>query len=351
MPLTRLRIGAIAVGATVAVTLGLVGCSSADTEASDGGGGFVLKVTDPQNAGALAVGKRDHVFDEVLKPLGARVEWVEAPPAFSANLKLFNTGQLDVSEAAYSPVVGALSKDVPVRIVAASSEEDQTDSGILVRPDSGIKSIADLKGKRIAVNPAGKGEYITLKALQQAGLPANSVERVRLQPSDASSAFSTGKVDAWASFNDPYEEARARGGKEIATEKSIGSRDHTILAFRTAVLDQRPDVAAAFVKALQQLKERQRQDPAAFQNVFDSSGPRAVSGDRLARDIESDRNVGVPHYPTPADEANLQSVIDLFADNGVIGRRVAATDVIYPLESKAAAYGHGAAASSAAGQP
>lgn len=346
----RLRTGVLALGAALALATGVVGCGS-DSEGASDSSAFVLKVTDPQNAGALAVGKRDHVFDDALKPLGARVEWVQAPPAFSANLKLFNNGQLDVSEGAYSPVVGALSKNVPVRIVAVSSDEDRTRSGIVVRADSGITSVADLRGKRIAVNPAGKGEYITLKALQQANVPVDSVQRVPLQPSDATAAFSTGKVDAWASFNDPYEEAKARGGVEIASEKTIDSRDHTILAFRTAVLDERPDVAAAFFTALQGLKKRQEADPAAFQNVFDTTGPRAVSGDRLARDIASDRNVGVPHYPTPADEADLQSVIDLFADNGVITRRVAASEVLYPLQQKAAANGGAAAAASQVGQP
>ncbi|MCA0157135.1 NrtA/SsuA/CpmA family ABC transporter substrate-binding protein [Tsukamurella sp. M9C] len=336
MTANRFRAGAIALGITALVAVGTTACGGSSQEPA--AGDFVLKVTAPQNAGALAVGKRDHVFDDALKPLGARIEWVEAPPAFSANLKLFNAGQLDVSEGAYSPVVGALSKNVPVRIVAVAHNEDRSRSGIIVRPDSGIRSVADLPGKRVAVNAAAKGDYITLKALQQAKIPVDRVERVALQPSDATAAFSTGRVDAWASFNDPYEEARARGGVEIATEESIDSRDHTILAFRTAVLDARPDVAAAFLTALQGLKERQRTDPAAFQNVFDQAGPRAVTGDRLARAIASDRVVGVPRYPTAEDEADLQSVIDLFADNAVISRRVPASEVLYPLRSKAAEY-------------
>lgn len=297
---------------------------------------FVLKVTDPGNAGPLAVGKRDGAFDTALAPLGAKVEWVKAPPAFSANLKLFNAGQLDVSGGAYSPVVGALSKDVAVRIIAVADPVDQDQSGIIASPDAGVKEVKDLVGKRIAVNPAGKGEYITLKALRQANIPFDQVERVPLQPSDAASAFSTGQVDAWASFNDPYQEAKARGGIEIATEATIDSKDNTIVAFRTAVLDQRPDVAAKYLETLRTLTEGQRSNPEDYQNVFEKAGPRALSGDRLARAVDLGRRASVPHYPTADDAADLQEVADLFFQNGVTTRALTANDVFYPLQDKLA---------------
>ncbi|MFE3291798.1 NrtA/SsuA/CpmA family ABC transporter substrate-binding protein [Rhodococcus sp. NPDC059234] len=332
LPRARAALAILPVVALVAAC----GSGGDDTSAAAAGGEptFVLKVTDGGNAGPLAVAKRDGTFDKALAPLGAKVEWVNAPPAFSANLKLFNAGQLDVSGGAYSPVVGALSKDVGVRIIAVADPVDQDQSGIIASPGSGVKEVKDLVGKRIAVNPAGKGEYITLKALRKADVPFDKVERVPLQPSDAASAFSTGQVDAWASFNDPYQEAKARGGVEIATEASIDSKDNTIVAFRTEVLDKRPDVAAKYLETLQQLTERQRSNPEDFQNVFEKAGPRALSGDRLARAVDLGRRASVPHYPTDADAADLQEVADLFFQNGVTTRAITAQDVFYPLQSK-----------------
>ena len=53
--------------------------------------------------------------------------------------------------------------------VKTSDPYNKDQAGIIATPESGIKTVADLAGKRIAVNPAGKGEYITLKALTQAG--------------------------------------------------------------------------------------------------------------------------------------------------------------------------------------
>lgn len=309
-------------------------CGSGSTPENSAEASFVLKVTDPGNTGPLAVGKRDGTFDAALAPLGAKIQWVNTTPGFSSNLKLFNTKELDVSGAAFSPVVGALSKDVGVKIVAVADPAGQDQSGIIVSPESGVASVAGLVGKRIAVNPAGKGEYITLKALAQAGIPADKVTRVPLQQKDAASAFATGKVDAWASFLVPYQEAKAAGGREIATEKSIGSNDNTVVVFRTEVLEQRPDVAAKYLEVLQGLTAKQKAAPAEFENVFEKTGPRALTGDRLTDAVRVGSEVTVPRLPAESDAVDLADVVNTFADNGVITRRIAAADIFYDLRAK-----------------
>ncbi|KAF0845531.1 NrtA/SsuA/CpmA family ABC transporter substrate-binding protein [Nocardia caishijiensis] len=309
-------------------------CGSGSTPEQGAHATYVLKVTDPGNSGPLAVGKRDGTFDAALAPLGAKIEWVSTTPGFSSMLKLFNTGELDVSGAAFSPVVGALSKDVGVKIVAVADPAGQDQSGIVVRPESGVTTVAGLAGKRIAVNPAGKGEYITLKALAQAGIPADQVTRVPLQQKDAASAFATGKVDAWASFLVPYQEAKAAGAVEITTEKQIGSKDNSVVVFRTEILDERPDVAAKYLEVLQGLTAKQKTAPADFENVFEKSGPRALTGERLADAIRVGAQASVPRLPVDSDATDLADVVNTFADNGVITRRITAADIFYDLKSK-----------------
>ncbi|MFF2083021.1 NrtA/SsuA/CpmA family ABC transporter substrate-binding protein [Nocardia sp. NPDC058176] len=323
----------IALAIVPAVAL-VAACGSDSTPEQGAQDSFVLKVTDPGNTGPLAVGKRDGTFDAALAPLGAKIQWVNTTPGFSSNLKLFNTGELDVSGAAFSPVVGALSKDVGVKIVAVADPAGQDQSGIVVTPESGVTTVAGLVGKRIAVNPAAKGEYITLKALAQAGISPDQVTRVPLQQKDAASAFATGKVDAWASFLIPYQEAKAAGAVEIATEQSIGSKDNTVVVFRTEVLDERPDIAAKYLEVLQDLTAKQKAAPADFENVFDKTGPRALTGDRLADAVRVGGEVTVPRLPTESDATDLADVVNTFADNGVITRRITADDIFYDLKSK-----------------
>ncbi|WP_406229403.1 NrtA/SsuA/CpmA family ABC transporter substrate-binding protein [Nocardia sp. NBC_01009] len=321
--------------AIVPVVALVAACGS--SSGGDGGGSaqsLVLKIVDPGNSGPIAVGKRDGTFDAALAPLGAKIEWVNTTPGFSSMLKLFNTKELDVSGAAFSPVVGALSKDVGVRIVAVQDPAGKDQSGIIAAPDSGVRSVTDLVGKRVAVNPAAKGEYILLKALAQAGIPADKVTRVPLQQKDAASAFATGKVDAWASFLVPYQEGKANGGIEIATEQSIGSKDNSVVVFRTEVLDKHPDVAAKYLEVLQGLTAQQRANPTEFENVFEKSGPRALSGQRLADAVRVGGEATVPRLPSPSDATDLSDVVDLFFGHGVITRKITAADIFYDLRSK-----------------
>ncbi|MEZ0364637.1 NrtA/SsuA/CpmA family ABC transporter substrate-binding protein [Mycobacterium sp. pUA109] len=311
------------------------------TQSSSAGQPFVLRVADPGNAGPGAVGKRDGTFDHDLAPLHAKVEWVRTTPGFSSNLKLFNAGQLDASEGAYSPVVGALSKDVGVKIVGVADPVGKDQNGILVTKTSGITSVSGLIGKRIAVNPAGKGEYITLKALRQANIPFDKVERVPLQQADATSAFSTGQVEAWASFLDPYQEAKANGAVEIATEESIGSVDSRIVAFRTTVLQQRPDVAQQYLETLKRLTDQQRANPEGFQNVFEKSGPRALKGQRLQRALRLAAQTTPFHEPTEQDARDLESVSALFVAAGVIPQPITADDIFFDLAAQVQKYQSG----------
>lgn len=327
-PTRRLALLAMVAAPVMALATACGGDAEGDNASGET---FVLKVTDGANAGPLAVGKRDGTFDEALAPLGAKVEWVEAAPSVSANLKLFSTGELDVSEGAFSPVVGALSKDVDLKIVAAAEQGGQDQSGIIARADSGIESVKDLKGKRVAVNPAAKGDYLTLLALEQAGVPVESVERVPLQIKDGASAFSTGQVDAWASFNAPYQEAKANGAVELVNEGQLDSQDRKVLLVRGSVAQERPDVVAAFLATLQELVLRQVSEPADFQNVFTTTGPAALSGTRLEDAIAVGAQA-LPPVPPGEDEAEaLEAVSRVFTENGVTPAQLSADDVFLDL--------------------
>jgi len=202
---------------------------------------------------------------------------------------------------------------------------------VLAVRGSGIESIEDLEGKRVAVNPAAKGEYLTLLALEQAGVPVDSVERVPLQIKDGASAFSTGQVDAWASFNAPYQEAKANGAVELVNEGQLDSQDRRVLLVRGSVAQERPDVVAAFLATLQDLVLRQASEPADFQNVFTTTGPAALSGTRLEDAIAVGAQALPPVPPGEDEAAALEAVSRVFTENGVTPNQLSAQDVFLDL--------------------
>lgn len=74
---------------------------------------------------------------------------------------------------------------------------------ILIKADSPLRSLADLKGKKVAVAKAAGAHYLLLAALQKAGLKFSDIQPAYLSPADGRAAFESGAVDAWAVW-DPY---------------------------------------------------------------------------------------------------------------------------------------------------
>lgn len=113
-----------------------------------------------------------------------------------------NAGALDVGFTGDLPFLFVYAAGAPVKAVGAW--QNNPDSiALLTRPDSGVHSLQDLKGKQIAVNRGGWGHYLLLGLLEKAGLKPGDVTLRYLNPVDGRAALSAGSVAAWAPW-EPY---------------------------------------------------------------------------------------------------------------------------------------------------
>ncbi len=90
--------------------------------------------------------------------------------------------------------------------------------GLLVPKDSPIKSVAELKGKKVAFAKGSNANYFAVKALEKAGVKWGEFEPVHLAPADARAAFESGKVDAWSIWDPYYASAVAAGNARLLTD-------------------------------------------------------------------------------------------------------------------------------------
>jgi len=135
-------------------------------------------------------------FEEATK---ANVEWKNFSSGGDVNTA-FAAGAVDIGLVGLPVFVSGIGKGIPYRLIMLY-DVPGTMSGLAVRDEAGIKSIADLKGKRIGV-PFGSGaDYMLQGALKENGLSADDVTLVNLQPQPIVAAWSTGQIDAayiWA---------------------------------------------------------------------------------------------------------------------------------------------------------
>lgn len=165
-----------------------------------------------QKYGKLVLLKGKGTLEEKLKPLGYKVTWTEFPSG-PPLLEALNVGAIDFGIAGETPPIFAQAAGAPLVYLAYDPPAPQGEA-ILVPKDSPLKSVADLKGKKVALNKGSNVHYLLVRALEKAGLKYTDIQPVFLAPSDALAAFSRGSVDAWVIW-DPY---------EAAAEASTGAR-------------------------------------------------------------------------------------------------------------------------------
>ena len=137
-----------------------------------------------------------------LKNVPYEIQFSEFPAAAPLGEAL-NAGAVDVGGLGDAPYVFALGAGAPLKVVSITHMEGRFTTAVLVPKDSPIKTVADLKGKRIVTGRGSIGHFLAIKALRSAGLQTNDVKFIYLLPSESRLLLDNGDADAWATW-DPY---------------------------------------------------------------------------------------------------------------------------------------------------
>lgn len=162
--------------------------------------------------GWLSILKSRGTLEKRLAALGASVSWTEFT-AGPVQLEALNVGSIDFGDVGEAPPIFAQAAGAPLVYVGSSNPRPKLEA-VVVPKDSPIRSVADLKGKKIAFNKGSNVQYLIVKLLEKHGLKYSDVTPVFLPPADARAAFERGSVDAWAIW-DPF---------LAAAEKTLGAR-------------------------------------------------------------------------------------------------------------------------------
>jgi sulfonate transport system substrate-binding protein len=159
------------------------------------------------------------VFEKKLAAQGIKVEWVGPFPNHAPTLQAVVGGSADFGfYGSTTPTFAALIAGSPLVFTQFFAMRPSS-TAIIVKKNSGIDSVKDLAGKRVAVNRSGLGEFLLVAALEKHGVPREAVEFAYLNPPDAAPAFGQGKVDAWSMWSPGVDIAREKyNGKDIFLE-------------------------------------------------------------------------------------------------------------------------------------
>ena len=275
-----------------------------------------------QKYGTLVLLKGRGLLEEKLAPLGYTVKWAE----FAAGpqmLEALNAGAIDIAQTGEAPPIFAQAASPRLTYIAYEPPAPKGEA-ILVPENSPIQSLADLKGKRIALNKGSNGHYLLVRALEQAGIGYDEITPTFLAPADARAAFASGAVDAWAIW-DPFQASAEKTlkARELVNAEGLAPNYQFYFGDRAFVTGN-PEAVTAIIAAIGETGDWIRANPTvAAAELAPATG---IPVDALELAI-SRQSFGVAPL-TDEVVADQQAVADTFEALGLLPKPVTVSDAL-----------------------
>lgn len=254
----------------------------------------------------------------------SRVAWHEFP-AGPQLLEALAVGSLEIGMTGDTPPVFAQAAGKDLVYVGAEPPKPES-SAILVLKDSPLKTLADLKGRRVAVQKGSSAHYLLVRGLEKAGLKWGDIEPVYLIPADARAAFERRSVDAWAVWDPFYASTElAIAPRVLANGRGLSSNNSFYLASRGFATRHADAVAAVFEELTRanQLVQTDRKQAIKLIADFASLDAGVVA-------LFLKRRPSSPVAPLDlATQKDQQRVADAFHQLGLIPKPVVVADIVW----------------------
>ena len=283
-----------------------------------------------QKSGVLLVAKQQGLLEKRFASRGISIKWAEfpfGPPLLEA----LNAGRLDYGTTGDAPPIFAQAARANL-VYAAAIAGRGSGQAIVVPPDSPIKTLADLRGKKVGVAKASSAHNLLIAALEAEGIGFNEVQALYLTPADAAAAYAKGAIDAWSIWDPFYAiaEQSSRGARALPVKPQAQAQNSFFLANR-AFAAANPDIVAAINEELTRATEwiNTHRDEAAAEFA------EATGVDLEAQKKTVNRADFVFAPLSEAVIAQQQGVADRFFKLGLIPKPITVRDIVWTAKTAA----------------
>jgi sulfonate transport system substrate-binding protein len=195
---------------------------------------------------------------------GIAVEWTQSLGSNKA-LELLNSKSIDFGSTAGAAALIGKANGNPIKAIYVYSRPEWT--ALVVRKDSPITKVADLKGKNVAVTRGTDPHIFLLRALHEAGLTEKDIEMVVLQHADGRIALEKGDVDAWAGLDPMMAQTEIQSGSRIFY-RNVNFNSYGVLNVREEFAGQYPAYVERVLAAYEKARLWALQNPEEFRKLF-----------------------------------------------------------------------------------
>ena len=276
-----------------------------------------------QKYGTLVLLKAKGTLEKRLAEQGVKVTWTEFPGGPQL-LEGLNVGSVDFGVTGETPPVFAQAAGADLLYVAYEPPAPASEA-ILVPKGSSLTSVADLKGKKVALNKGSNVHYLLVRALEDAGLSISDITPIYLPPADARAAFERGSVDAWVIW-DPFLAAAEQQLQARSLRNGEGLVDNHQFYLATRPYAQKhPQVISTLIEEVRGVGEDSKADPDA---VTAQVAPLLGLSPEITRVAVKRQGYGAQPL-TPAVVEAQQKIADTFTELRLIPKKLSIKDVIW----------------------
>ena len=167
-------------------------------------------------------------------------------------IKAMASGDIPIGEVGSSPATAAAAQGLDVQVVWILDDINNSEQ-LVVSTKSGINSLADLKGKKIATPFVSTSHYQLMYALNKAGINPKDVQILNMRPPEIAAAFERGDLDGAFIWEPVLSKAKAMGGKVILSSSDVakqGAPTFDALMVNKAWADKNKDFMVALVREI-----------------------------------------------------------------------------------------------------
>jgi sulfonate transport system substrate-binding protein len=273
-----------------------------------------------QKYGTLVLLKARGSLEKRLAPLHVDVKWTEFP-AGPQLLEGLNVGSIDFGTVGEAPPIFAQAAGADLVYVGNEPSASAAEA-IIVPKDSPIKTVAELKGKKVTLNKGSNVHFLLVKLLEKAGIKYNDIDTIFLTPADARAAFERGSVDAWVIWEPFLAAAQRQTGARILADGNGAVSNHQFFLASRPYASKRADVVAIVLEEVAAVDEWAKTNP---KEAAAALAPQ-IGLDQATLELALSRGgYGV----IPVNDAVLaeqQRIADSFYDLKLIPRRINVRD-------------------------
>jgi sulfonate transport system substrate-binding protein len=313
------------VAAATAVLLAAVGIAQAAEQPKE------IRVDFAYYSPPSLVLKKFGWLEQEFKADNIPVKWVHSQGS-NRSLEYLNSGSIDFGSTAGLAAVLSRANGNPIKGVYIFSRPEWT--ALLVPKDSPIKSIKDLKGKKIAATKGTDPYLFLLRTLHLEGLKKSDIEHVSLQHADGRAALEQGKVDAWAGLDPLFASSEVEAGSKILY-RNVAFNTYGFLNTTESFAKQYPEHVKRVITAYEKARKWIIANPDETAKIISDEAklPLAVAKLQLTRNDFSNPVPGAEHVKAFKSAASILVEEELVKKGADVNKVI--DDLVEPAYAKA----------------